>query len=244
MATTTAPSKTAGTPSFKLPKVFMPEERTLNSPGQLVSALAHEVRNPLSNINMAVELLKESAMDEEQKLYLDIVIRASARINDLVTDLLTSPLADELLLDKHSMHTLLDEVIDMAGDRIMLRHVNVLKQYCDEDCRVFLNRAKVKMALTNIVINAIEAMNPFSGELKVITRSIGGSFLIQIEDNGCGISPENLKYLFKPYFSMRPGGMGLGLVTTYNILRSNKVLVNVESKEGEWTRFILLFEKK
>ena len=68
--------------------------------------------------------------------------------------------------------------------------------------------------------------------------------MIQIEDNGCGISKENLKYIFKPYFTNKPGGLGLGLATTYDILQSNHVGVNVESEEGKGTRFILSFEEK
>jgi signal transduction histidine kinase len=100
----------------------------------------------------------------------------------------------------------------------------------------------MKIALTNIIVNAIDAMSQ-KGELKIITKSIERKYAIQIEDNGCGISREDLKNIFKPYFTNKPGGLGLGLAATCDILQSNHVGVFVESEEGKGTRFILLFDK-
>lgn len=212
--------------------------------GQFASALAHEVRNPLSNINLAVEILKQMTGDDDQKIYLDIILRASGRINSLVTDLLTSCHADEMGSGKHSIHQLLDEVLAMTQDRIRLKNIAVIKDYAKQDCVIVLNRPKMKIALTNIIINAIEAMTSGKGKLKLVTKLIDGRYAVHIEDNGCGISKEDLKNIFKPYFTNKPGGMGLGLATTYAILLSNHVRINVESKEGGGTNFILLFTKK
>jgi C4-dicarboxylate-specific signal transduction histidine kinase len=64
-----------------------------------------------------------------------------------------------------------------------------------------------------------------------------------INDNGCGISKENLKNIFKPHYTNRPGGLGIGLAATANILRSNNIRVNVESRETKGTCFILLFDR-
>ena len=100
------------------------------------------------------------------------------------------------------------------------------------------------MALTNIIVNAIEAMSSKNGELNLITKFIDGRYAIEIGDNGCGISKEDLKDIFKPNYTNKPGGLGLGLATTYDILQLNHVGVNVESERGEGTRFTLLFEKK
>jgi C4-dicarboxylate-specific signal transduction histidine kinase len=106
-----------------------------------------------------------------------------------------------------------------------------------------LNRPKMKVALINIIINAIESMDSENGELKIVTKSIPGKYLIWIEDNGCGISTGNLKKIFTPYFTNKSGGLGLGLSATCDILRSNKVELNVESQEGRGTRFNLSFSK-
>lgn len=98
--------------------------------------------------------------------------------------------------------------------------------------------------LTNIVINAIDAMSTENGELKLVTKSINDRYIIRIEDNGCGIRKEDLKYIFKPNYTKKPGGLGLGLATTQKILQLNHVGVSVESVQGEGTQFTLSFEKE
>jgi signal transduction histidine kinase len=212
-------------------------------PGQFASALAHEVRNPLSNINLAVELLKPLISNEDQKIYLDIIMRGAGRINDLVTDLLNSFQADEMQSEKHSIHQLINEVIAKTEDRIRLKNITITKNYAIRDCEIILNKQKMQIALTNIIINAIDAMPFEKGELKLTTKSIDGKYIIQIEDNGCGISKSHLKHIFKPFFTKKPGGLGIGLATTYYILRSNRIGVKVESEEGKGTCFTLLFDK-
>jgi len=211
---------------------------------QFTSVLAHEVRNPLTNINLSVELLGAEIKNNDLKIYLAIIRRSSIRINDLINELVKYQEAEVVQAEKHSIKDLLNEALEMAVDRILLKNISVLKDYAAEDWSIVLNKPKMKIALTNIIINAIDAMTRDKGQIKLVTRSIRGRFIIQIEDNGCGISAENLKNVFKPFFTNKPGGLGLGLATTYDILRSNHVGVNIESGEGEGTRFTLVFEKK
>ena len=206
------------------------------------SVLAHEVRNPLSTINLAVEMLRSATSDADRKLYMDIIIRGSSRINDLVIDLLLSLEATKTQSEKYSMFQLIEEVLSMIKDRIMLKNIAVRKDYATLDCKILVNKQEMIIALTNIIINAIDAMSSDNGKLKLITKSINGKCVIEIEDNGIGISKENLKNIFKPHFSNKLGGMGLGLSTTLDILHSNHASVDVRSEEGKGTRFILSFE--
>lgn len=242
------------TPNFKRLYSYPPASNLYTSlpssgtaqkkPGQFNAALAHEIRNPLSTIKLAVEMLQSGITGDNQKIFLDIIMRSSVRINDLITDLLKCQQANEVQTEKYSICQLLDEVLEMAKDRIMLKNISVRKEYAAKDCKIVLNRSKMKLALTNIIINAIDAMSTENGELKLVTKLVDDRYTIQIEDNGCGISKEDLKHIFKPNYTNKPGGLGLGLATTYDILRLNHVGVNVESEMGEGTRFILLFEKK
>jgi len=82
-----------------------------------------------------------------------------------------------------------------------------------------------------------------NGELRLCTKMIRGQYAISIQDNGCGISKENLPFIFNAFFTNKPGGLGVGLAATKDILLSNKIGVKVESVVGEGTRFNLLFEK-
>jgi signal transduction histidine kinase len=209
---------------------------------QYAAALAHEVRNPLSNINLAVEMLKSTYREEDQHTYLDVIIRSSARINDLVSQFLEANHAEEINSDKHSIHQLLDEVLEMNDDRIMLKNITVRKDYSTLDCKIMVDKPKMRIALTNIIINALDAMPSGTGKLKLVTKSINGRCIIEIEDNGIGISEKNLKSIFEPYFTKKVGGMGIGLSTTLDILISNGAIVDVQSELGRGTRFILSFD--
>jgi len=224
-------------------RVVVPLPLSKRKPPKFAFALAHEVRNPLSNINLAVEMLKSLIINDDQKIYLEIIKRGAGRINDLVTDLLTSFQADEMQSGKHSIHQLINEVVAMTEDRIRLKNITICKNYATKDCKIILNKQKMQIALTNIIINAIDAMPSENGKLKLTTKSIDGKYIIQVEDNGCGISKANLKHIFKPFFTKKPGGLGLGLATTYHILKSNHVGIDVESQEGKGTLFILTFDK-
>src|SRR6188474_3089636 len=89
----------------------------------LVSVLAHELRNPLTNIMLTIHLLESKLLDDTDRMYMDIIRRSSVKINDLVNDLLTGQLAQETQTEKYSIHQLLDEVIEMAGDKISLKNI-------------------------------------------------------------------------------------------------------------------------
>jgi len=213
-------------------------------PIQFASALAHEVRNPLTNIKLSIAMLNSVVKDNDLKVYIDIILRSSKRIDDLINELLTTQQVNKMHAEEYSMHELLEEVVEMVDDRIKLKNIEVTKDFALEDRHMKLDRSKMKIALSNIIINAIDAMNPGCGKLKLVTKFIDGNYMLLISDNGCGISITNLKKIFKPYFTTKPDGLGVGLATTYNILRANHVRVNVESEQGKGTSFILLFDKK
>ena len=207
------------------------------------ATLAHEIRNPLATINLSLELMLSECKDDDLKIYIDIIRHSSDKIRELVSELITYDCVGETQFANQSVHHLLDEVVEMAQDRLMLKNIMVCKEYDQTDCIVLLNRSKMKIALTNIIINAIEAMDSQFGELKLVTMSIAGKYVVQIEDNGCGISEKNLKNIFHANYTNKPDGMGIGLASTYEILTSNNVKVHVESQVGSGTHFFLLFDK-
>ncbi len=220
----------------------LPPSKEIKKSSHQLAALVHEVRNPLANINLATEMLAPIATSDDQKLYLDIIMRNSIRINSVLTDMLLSFQPDETHLEEHSIRELLDEVLAVSMDRITLKNIMVKRNYIRRDYKTLVDKLKIKIAFTNIIINAIEAMPAEKGVLKLVTRSTKGKPVVEIKDNGIGIAKENLKQIFKPYFTSRPGGMGLGLSTTLDMLQSNHVSINVRSAPGKGTSFILLFD--
>jgi len=201
----------------------------------------HEIRNPLTNINLAVYMLKAEIKDKSIEKYVDIINRNSDRINEIVNDLLKSSRKEPAKKDHVSINELLDEVLEIAKDRLILKNISVRKSYMAYSCELSLDKPKIIIALLNIIVNAIEAMPSENGELKLFSSLRTSKCIVTIEDNGCGISKKNVKKIFKPYFTSKPGGMGIGLAATYDILVAHQAGVNVESEEGKGTRFMISF---
>ena len=224
--------------SSRLPPAIVVEKDWV----QFAPALAHEIRNPLANINLSVDMLRSMIADDEQKLYLDIILRASTRVNDLINDLLLHHEQTIVQPEKCSLQHLLNEVLFMTADRLMLKNIRIIKEYTLSECHIEADKQKIMMALTNIIINAIDAMPAENGELKLSVKSVNNKCIVEIEDNGIGISMNNLQHIFKPYFTGKLNGMGLGLSTTMETLLANRARVAVQSEEGIGTRFILSFK--
>ena len=132
----------------------------LGATGRLVRTLAHEVRNPLNNINMSVEqLLQNNDENDESQLFLDIVQRNSKRIGDIITELLDTSRPTDLVFERCTLQSIMDESIAEALDRITLQHVNMQIKYANEPCFVMANKEKLKIAFLNIIINAGTAVD-------------------------------------------------------------------------------------
>ncbi len=212
----------------------------LAATARLVRTLAHEVRNPLTNINLSADELLTGMEDDTLLMYPQIIKRNSQRINDLISELLNSSRQAEINLADFSIHQILDETLALAMDRVQLKNITLQKDY-GEDCFVKVDKEKIKIAILNIIVNAIEAMEPEVGILHVQNHVAGDFCYVAIEDNGSGIPAENLGRLFEPYFTSKNNGIGLGLAATLSIVQSHKARIDVESEVGVGTAFTISF---
>ncbi len=215
----------------------------LAATGRLVRTLAHEVRNPLSNIHMSLEQLGSYVKDEEQNIYIDIIDRNGKRINALITELLTSSKPTEMVFDRIVLQNIVDETIGIALDRLTLKQIKLKVNYPDAPCYIRADKEKLKIALLNIIINAIEAIDHEQGELAVAVVPNEESYSLEIADNGCGIPQESLSKLFEPYFTSKRNGIGLGLASTLNIVQAHNAAIEVKSRVGAGTTFIIAFNQ-
>jgi signal transduction histidine kinase len=209
--------------------------------GVFSTSLVHEVRNPLTNINLAADILELGGLSEEQKNFVEIIKRGVDRINNILTSFLSSHSEDEIQAESCSVNNLLDEVLALNTDRISLKNVIVKKNFTVRDLNILVKKQEIKIALINIIVNAIEALPPANGILTLCTGLKNEQCIIEIEDNGMGISEKNLLNIFDPYYTNKPGGMGLGLSTTMDIVLSNCGTMDVQSEEGSGTHFTLHF---
>lgn len=208
---------------------------------RLVRTLAHEIRNPLNNINLSAEQL-EAGNSEEPKIYLDIISRNANRIDDILTELLSSSKTGEMNIREESLQTIMDESIASALDRLTLKRIHLNVSYANNHLKVLADPKKLKIGFLNIIINAIEAMEADKGKLTISIRNIGLEHVVMIEDNGCGISPENLTRLFEPYFTTKRNGLGLGLASALSTFQSHHAYIDVQSKLNEGTTFLITFK--
>ncbi|HYF30399.1 MAG TPA: PAS domain S-box protein [Chitinophagaceae bacterium] len=213
----------------------------LAATGRLVRTLAHEVRNPLNNINLSVDQLAHGSKSDEEVFLLDVIQRNSKRIGGLITELLDSSRPTEMIMEKHTLQGIMDETIATALDRITLQRINLQIQYSDEPAYIMGDKQKLRIAFLNIIINAVEAITNAPGNISVEIITKAPKHTVQITDNGSGISEENLSRLFEPYFTSKRNGMGLGLASTLTILQAHKATVEVQSKLSQGTTFSISF---
>lgn len=210
--------------------------------GRISRTIAHEVRNPLTNINLAVEQLRiELSEKEDAQMLLDMIARNGTRINQLISDLLNSTRTNLLNFEKRNINDLLDESLLFAEDRIELKDVKVIKEYTDEKCVIEADSQKINIAFLNIIVNACEAMEAHKGILTIKTERRKDKCLVIISDNGKGIDADSVSRLFEPYFTTKDNGNGLGLTNTQNIILSHKGSISAESIPGEGTSFTISF---
>jgi PAS domain S-box-containing protein len=207
---------------------------------RLIRMLTHEIRNPLNNIILSADQLSSSLdSDDSHKDFLAIIQRNSLRINQIISELLNLASPAELSFDEHDLGDVLKESLERAADRLELHKIKVEKNFPSTPMYAKVDKNKLVIAFTNILINAIEAMEPGKGMLRVALHSINGNNTISIRDNGKGIPKEFIARLFDPFFTLKQNGVGLGLTAAYSIFQSHKASVHVESKEGEGTLFMV-----
>lgn len=212
--------------------------------GRLVRTLAHEVRNPVNNINLACEHLRSIDTSEDNALYIDIIYRNSGRINELIKELLNSSRPSEMQLKDAILQSLIDEIVNSAKDRINLKNINLQVDYPSEFINVYLDFDKMAIALLNILINAVEAIENDNGRISITVRKEKDNAVIEITDNGSGISEDKIPRLFEPYYTSKRNGIGLGLASTLNIIQAHSGTIEVTSELDKFTNFTITLPYK
>ncbi len=211
---------------------------------RLVRILAHEIRNPLNNIQLSAEnlefLLGETSSHQP---LINIINRNTGRINQMITELLTSTKTMELEFERHALQDVVEESLSFAKDRIELQKIKLNRLFFPNPLYVWVDKPKLQIAFSNILINAIEAMEIDRGELSVSVTDAAETYRVAIKDNGRGIPAEYLSNIFEPFFTMKKNGMGLGLSAAYGIFQSHKATLQVESLPDSGTTFIMDFNK-
>jgi PAS domain S-box-containing protein len=211
----------------------------LAATGRLVRTLAHEVRNPINNINLACEHLRSSDTSDENTIYYDIIYRNSGRINELIKELLNSSRPSDMQMKQTVLQSLIDEIVNAARDRISLKNIDLQVDYPAEIITLYFDLEKMAIALLNILINAVEAIDHDAGRIYIKVKNDKENAVTEISDNGSGISEDKIPRLFEPYYTSKRNGIGLGLASTLNIIQAHNGTIEVSSEPGKSTTFTI-----
>jgi len=217
--------------------------------GTLAAGLAHEIRNPLGGIKGSAQLLRRS-FDEQSRLreYTDIMIREVDRVNQLIEQLLDLSRPAQLTLAAINIHEILDDVLLLEGQTVSDKDIAIKKIFDPSLPPIRGDRVRLTQVFLNLVKNAFQAMTR-GGALTVTTRletdfhireqgtARNRLIWIDIADEGSGIREEDLPHIFSPFFTTKNNGTGLGLATSYAIVKEHGGLIRVESSEGKGTTF-------
>lgn len=214
--------------------------------GELSARIAHEVRNPLASISGSVQLIAESqTVPENDRKLLEIVLRETARLDNLVNEFLQYARPIQPSLDWFSLKPLIDETILLLQGDCRFSAVPITN-ITAESLRIFADYSQFKQVIWNLLLNAAEAMP--SGGAVIVTSGIidepeklpasdCNKLEISIIDSGTGISESDMHLLFEPFFTTKTSGTGLGLATVYRIIESHHGNISVESHVGHGSCF-------
>jgi len=215
----------------------------LASLGTLAAGVAHEINNPLTGILLYASILNsDKRLDPSLLPDVERVISETQRCAGIVKDLLE--FSRESLPEKEiiALDAILDEVVTFFHKQPDFGNIGIRKNYGSDLPLVSVDPNQILQVFINLVINAGHAM-PHGGELEISTfRSADGTYVCAgIKDNGAGIPEENLARIFDPFFTTKAEGTGLGLSISYGIIDNNGGKIEVKSRVGEGTTFIVCF---
>jgi len=208
--------------------------------GQLAAGIAHEIRNPLTSINILIHSLMENLPAKiSYREDLKVIEEEILRINEIVDQFLRFARPASPLFEKTDLLPVFEETLQLLRPQIERGKITVKKEF-ESLPLITVDKEQIKQVILNLLMNAIQAM-PEGGELSITGRfSMDGYWVeLAIQDSGLGIPPENMDKLFDPFFSTKEGGMGLGLSIAHRIIDQHHGKIEVDSQPGNGTLFTI-----
>lgn len=205
---------------------------------ELTSVFAHEIRNPMQVARGFLQLLDEPDLPNGKKEYIQISLEELDRANEIINDFLAfgKPVINNN--ERMEVGYQLQRVAKILQS-YSLNHNVQIKTDIVEDCWIFANGQKFNQSLINIVKNAIESM-PNGGMVWITCTPTNDGFInISIKDQGIGMTKEQMDRLGYPFYSLKESGTGLGMMVSYQIIRSFKGKIKVKSEKDKGTEFII-----
>jgi two-component system, sporulation sensor kinase B len=219
-------------------RIEMQNSEKLRVIGELTSVFAHEIRNPMQVVRGFLQLLNDPDMPDKKKDYIQISIEELDRTNEIITDFLSfgkPTITQNEIIDVGYQ---LRRVVNIIQSYTLNRNVEIKTAILD-NCWVFGNSQKLNQSLINILKNAIESM-PNGGTVWVTcTHTENGDIKITIKDQGIGMTKKQIDRLGSPFYSLKESGTGIGMMVSFQIIRSFNGKIKVNSEKGNGSEFII-----
>ena len=219
------------------------EAERLASLGKMVAAVSHEIKNPLGIVKSTAEVLGKriSKVAPGNEHLAQIIVDETARLDGIVREFLDFARPKDPRLEPVSLNTLVERVVQFMAPELEARAVTFHKELDVNLPAIPLDKEQIYQVLLNMFINAIQAM-PEGGVLTVVTRQgFAGEVELEVRDTGVGMSAEKIEQIFTPFYTDKNRGTGLGLAIAKNIVDKHQGRITVGSKEGQGSRFTLIF---
>ncbi len=213
----------------------------MSSLGLLAAGVAHEINTPITGISSYAQmLLKDTPDDDARKPILEKIEKQTFRAAEIVNGLLNFARMNGSEFSDLDLNRLIRESLSLLEHQLRQNHVEIEYSPDQSIPLVYGNAGKLQQVFVNLFLNARDAM-PTGGTLKVATSKNDTMVVVDIRDSGVGISPENIRKIYDPFFTTKSTGKGtgLGLAVTYGIIQEHGGRIFVDSVPAQGTHFTL-----
>jgi two-component system sensor histidine kinase HydH len=209
---------------------------------EMAPVFAHEIRNPLGSIKGAAQYLRSEIDTGENAKLLDIITEEVDRLNGVVSHFLNYAKPHSLNLKERNINDIIDKAISLIRASNISENITISTNLHPQIPNLALDGEQLIQVILNMALNAIDAM-PEGGQLSIATTKAAGenadAVEIFIRDTGRGIKKEDIKNIFKPFFTTKERGAGLGLAVCQRIIRNHGGYIRVKSEVGQGTFFCI-----
>ncbi|TQR17542.1 ATP-binding protein [Psychrobacillus vulpis] len=207
---------------------------------ELAASFAHEIRNPLTSVYGFIQLFHKNEIAETSKdEYYQVILEELERIQLIVDNYLSlGELQNNVIKDSLDISVIVNQVINCVSPLAMLNNIEI-KSSINDSLSINANADKINQCLINIIKNGIEAMKN-GGILRINGKKGKNSVVIEIVDSGIGMTPEEIKRIAMPFYSLKEEGTGLGTMIAYGIIKELNGDIEIKSEKGKGTCFTII----
>lgn len=208
--------------------------------GEVATGLAHEIRNPLAGIAGVIEIIsRDLPSSSPARAVVKDVRQEIARINHIVTDLLQTARPHPPKIRKSDLNTTVEHAVMLGRQQALAKSIEIALRKDPSLPEVEHDSDQIHQVLLNLLLNAQQAIDS-KGKIEVAVDRKGANAVIEVRDNGRGIAPEHLPNIFRPFYTTKGDGTGLGLSLARRIVEDHQGRIDVTSTVGKGTTFAVL----